>query len=130
MTFKYMLTVKDNASRVVEKRELDQALSIIRQLIAGAEYSDYVGYELDSRGYMHCHTMITVPNRLSQKQIARLLSIATGFHTHLQFIPASDCERAMEYTRKEGRPPCRLEQISRSIHIARQFKRAGNLFRV
>lgn len=117
----YFLTIKNNRARYTSIKELEEYFAKVRQLIPQAEYSDKVGYELDSKCRMHLHAVFCVPNQISCKTYGELANYGSVHHFFKRF-PKKDLEKVISYATKEKSPEI-VEEISYQHWFQRNLPR-------
>lgn len=115
-----LVTVKDNKNRFISIKELEMTLEYIRKHGEGWEWSDNVGYELDTRRCLHAHTLFKSPNNISVKKWTEWLSKVTGLHVHFQPYKKDDDSKIRRYINKERVPKEILENDSRQYFLTRK----------
>lgn len=117
----YFLTIKNNRARYTSIRELNEYYAKFRELIPRADYTDQIGYELDSKNRMHLHTVFCVPNQLSCKDTNAMANYGSVQH-HIKRFPFKDLERVVKYATQEKVPYIK-EEISYQYWLHRSLPR-------
>lgn len=94
--YHYLVTIKNNASRYTSIEDLDKTYSETISKIKSYELSDNKAYELDSKGKLHMHFIITIP----YKQVYYKRFTKLGWTVNFKPFPFEDYPNVITYLNK------------------------------
>lgn len=104
----WLVTIKRNAMEFTSIKDIGRVLFNLKENMTnvGAEWSDNVGYELDSRSRLHLHTYISASRRIYFPRYA-----LKGWSIHFKEVNKDAIPDVISYILKGVQHPAYLEQL-------------------
>lgn len=103
----YIVTIAPRLEKYHSPESLDMEWAKIRRKLRGADWSDQVAYEIDSRERLHLHTIMK-----REKQVLNPFRYATKEHSiHMSPFPGEDYDTVLAYIKKHAYNRYEQEQI-------------------